>query len=66
LLSGRAHGRVFVSVLAYQPGRSNSNDGLRHDLSSALSDFSLSATTDWGCNVPVAVANSPHSYDLTT
>ena len=49
LLSGRAHGRVFVSVLAYQPGRRNPNDELRHDLSSALTDFSLTATTDWGC-----------------
>jgi hypothetical protein len=56
LVSGRAHGRVFVSVLAYQPGRANSNDGLRRDLSSALSDFSLTATTDWGCPVSVAVA----------
>src|SRR5215207_10012702 len=56
LLSGRTHGRVFVSVLAYQPGRANSNDDLRRDLSSALSDFSLSATTDWGCPVSVTVA----------
>jgi hypothetical protein len=38
---GRAHGHVFVSALAYQPGRPNSNDGLRHDLSSTLNDFSL-------------------------
>jgi diacylglycerol O-acyltransferase / wax synthase len=44
LLSGRAHGQVFVSVLAYQPG--SSNDGLRQDLSRTLSDFSLS-TTGW-------------------
>ncbi len=44
LLSGRAHGQVFVSVLAYQPGRPNSNDDLRQDLSSTLSDFSLTAT----------------------
>ena len=48
LLSGRTHEQVFVSVLAYQPGRSNSNDGLRQDISSALSDFSLTATTGWG------------------
>ena len=26
LLSGRSDGQVFVSVLAYQPGRTNSND----------------------------------------
>ncbi len=47
LLSGRTHEQVFVSVLAYQPGRSNSNDGLQHDISSALSDFSLTPTTGW-------------------
>jgi hypothetical protein len=45
--SGSTRGRVFVSVLAYQPGRSNTNDELRKDLSSALSDFSLTATTGW-------------------
>ena len=41
LLSGRACGQVFFSVVAYQPGRPNSSDGLRQDLSSALNDFSL-------------------------
>ena len=56
LVSGRAHGRVFVSVLAYQPGRSNSNDGLQEDLSRALSDFSLT-TTDW--DTPASVAVGP-------
>jgi len=54
LLSGRIHGRVFVSVLAYQPGRSNSNDYLRQRLSSVLSDFSLTATTGWPCDEPVS------------
>jgi hypothetical protein len=53
LLSGRVHGQVFVSALAYQPGRSNSNDGLRQDISSALSDFSLTATTRWESTEPV-------------
>jgi hypothetical protein len=47
LLSGRVNGHVFVSVLAYQPDRPNSNDLLRQDLSSALSDFSLTASTGW-------------------
>jgi hypothetical protein len=55
LLSGRVHGRVFVSVLAYRPDRPNSNDDLWRDLSSALSDFSLTATTGWGCPEPVSV-----------
>ncbi len=53
LLSGRTHEQVFVSVLAYQPGRSNSNDGLQHDISSALSDFSLTPTTGWESPEPV-------------
>jgi hypothetical protein len=54
--SGRVHGHVFVSVVAYQPGRPNSNDDLRRVLSSVLSDFSLTATTDWSC--PVAVSGA--------
>jgi hypothetical protein len=56
LLSGRVHGRVFVSVVAFQPGRLNSNDGLRQDISSVLSDFSLTATPGWGCPQPVGAA----------
>jgi hypothetical protein len=39
--------QVFISVLAYQPGRLNSNDELRQHVSSALSDFSLTASTGW-------------------
>jgi hypothetical protein len=49
LLSGSVNRQIFVSVLAYQPGRSNSNDDLQQHLSSALSDFSLTATTGWPC-----------------
>ena len=56
LLSGRVHGQVFVSVLGYQPGRPNTIDDLWRDLSSALSDFSLTATTGWGCPRPVGAA----------
>jgi diacylglycerol O-acyltransferase len=51
LLSGRAHGQVFVSALAYQPG--SSNDDLRQDLSNTLNDFSLTATTGWRRHTPV-------------
>jgi hypothetical protein len=66
LLSGRVNGQVFVSVLAYQPDRPNSNDVLWQDLSSALSDFSLTATTCWPCPDAVAdQANSSDLYDLT-
>ena len=49
VLAGRTQGRVFVSVLAYQPGGSNTNDDLRHNLSGALSDFLLTSTTGWAC-----------------
>jgi hypothetical protein len=56
LLSGRVHGRVFVSVLAYQPGHPNSNDHLRQHISSALSDFSLTAVIGWPCPEPVSGA----------
>ncbi len=47
LLSGRTHDQVFVSVLSYQPGRSNSNGELLQHLSSVLNDFSLTATIGW-------------------
>jgi hypothetical protein len=43
-VSGRVRGQVFVFVTAYQPGRTNSNDRLRQDLSSVLNDFSLTGT----------------------
>jgi hypothetical protein len=56
LLSGRVHGQVFVSVFAYQPGGPNSNDELQKDLSSALDDFSLTATPGWPCPKPVGAA----------
>jgi hypothetical protein len=45
LLSGRTHGLVFVSVVAYQPD--NSNSQLQQIISHTLSDFSLSCTTNW-------------------
>ncbi|WP_018599920.1 hypothetical protein [Mycobacterium sp. 155] len=45
--SGATRGQVFVSVLAYQPGRSNTNDELQETLSKALGDFSLAGTVGW-------------------
>jgi diacylglycerol O-acyltransferase / wax synthase len=48
-LSGTANGRVFVSVVAYQPGRIESKEELRALLSSALDEFSLTADIDWPC-----------------
>jgi Wax ester synthase/diacylglycerol acyltransferase catalytic domain len=53
LLSGRAHGRVFISVVAYEPAGPNSNDVLRRHISSVLRDFSLTATIGWPCPEPV-------------
>jgi hypothetical protein len=63
LLSGRVHQQVFVSLLAYQPGRPNSNDDLWRDLSSALSDFSLAATTGWDVPKPVSGARVTTTSD---
>jgi hypothetical protein len=65
LLSGRVHQQVFVSVLAYQPGRPNSNDQLWQDLSGALRDYSLTATTGWGIrDVADAIADQADSSEL--
>lgn len=47
LASGRVHGRLFISVLAYQPDRFNSNDVLRQDLLATLGEFALTATCGW-------------------
>jgi hypothetical protein len=57
--SARVHRQVFVSVLAHQPDRPNSNDDLWRDISSSLSDFSLTATTGGPCPVSVAGAHVP-------
>jgi diacylglycerol O-acyltransferase len=51
--SGRVRGRIFISILAYQPGRPNSNDVLRQNLLSTLREFSLAATTGWPGPGPV-------------
>ncbi|CDO90625.1 hypothetical protein AWC29_24530 [Mycobacterium triplex] len=53
LLSGRVNGQVFVSFLAYELGRHNSNDELAQYISSALNEFSLTATTGWRAASPV-------------
>jgi diacylglycerol O-acyltransferase / wax synthase len=41
LLSGTVQGRVFVSLISYLPGRTNSKDELHQELSTALSEYSL-------------------------
>ncbi len=55
LLSGRTRGRVFVSVLAYQPNGVNSNPILQQRLSEAMDDFLLSATIGWPWASPSAI-----------
>ncbi|OBJ15785.1 wax ester/triacylglycerol synthase domain-containing protein [Mycobacterium colombiense] len=52
VLSGRTHGRVFVSVVAFEEGRPNSNAVLQQHISSVLSDFSLTAAIGWPCPKP--------------
>lgn len=52
LLSGRVNGQVFVSFLAYELGRHNSIEQLLQNVSSALSDFGLTATTAWRAVCP--------------
>ena len=54
LHSGRVHGQIFVSVIAYQPDLPNSNDDLQRRVSSVLREFSLTAKTGWPCNEPMA------------
>jgi hypothetical protein len=44
LLSGRANGQVFVSIVAYQPGRPNTYEDVQSELSNALSDFALTSS----------------------
>jgi hypothetical protein len=44
MLSGAVDGRIFVSLVSTLPDRVNSNDELRSELSTTLSEFSLSGT----------------------
>ncbi|BBY24764.1 hypothetical protein [Mycobacterium stomatepiae] len=54
LLSGRVNGRLFVSFLAYELGRDNSNADLEQHISSALSEFSLTARAGWHAPSPAS------------
>ncbi len=47
MLSGRVNGRVFISVLAYDPARPGSNRQLQETIFSTLADFALTATMQW-------------------
>lgn len=46
--SGRANGRIFLSVLSYEPSRPNSADEVQRALCNALTDFALHCTADFG------------------
>jgi hypothetical protein len=50
MLSGRMNGRVFVSVVSYDPGGINSDDILQQHISSVLDEFSLPSTVGWPCD----------------
>lgn len=50
LLSGSMNGRVFVSVVAYDPVGINSDDVLQQQISSVLDEFSLASTVGWPCD----------------
>jgi diacylglycerol O-acyltransferase / wax synthase len=65
LLSGRTDREVFVSVLSYQPGSSNTNDALHQHLSSTLTDFSLTGTFSWWTDAVAAEPNSSELSELT-
>ncbi|HEY7243938.1 MAG TPA: hypothetical protein VH678_08660 [Xanthobacteraceae bacterium] len=43
LVSGRVHGRVWITVNAYLTGRTNSPDALREDLSRTFAEFDVAA-----------------------
>ncbi|ORW33461.1 hypothetical protein AWB91_07800 [Mycobacterium paraense] len=43
LASGRGAGKIFVAVNAYLPGRTNTQDALREDVSRTLGEFGLTA-----------------------
>ncbi|OBK27758.1 hypothetical protein A5634_22135 [Mycobacterium asiaticum] len=47
LVSGRAGGLVFLTVLSYEPGCPNSDDALRQQVWDSLADFSLEFRAGW-------------------
>ncbi|MEV3902931.1 hypothetical protein AB0K11_11465 [Mycobacterium sp. NPDC050551] len=52
LISAEVNGRVFVSVLAYQPDSVTTNIELRQMLSQIMDDFALPATIGWPTTAP--------------
>ncbi|MGA5463034.1 hypothetical protein [Mycobacterium sp. NPDC050041] len=52
LISAEVNGRVFISVLAYQPDSVTTNIELRQMLSQIMADFALPATIGWPTTAP--------------
>lgn len=46
LLSGRVHGKVFITIVSYHVGRENSKSELREVTSRTLAEFDLTAVID--------------------
>jgi diacylglycerol O-acyltransferase / wax synthase len=44
VVSGRINGKIFISVLSYQPNQPNSDEILRQRLSDTFDDFALTST----------------------
>jgi len=43
VVSGRVHGKIFIGVNAYLPGRGNSQETLREDVSRTFDEFGVTA-----------------------
>jgi hypothetical protein len=43
VVSARIHGKIFIAVNAYLPGRTNTQDALREDMSRTFDEFGLAA-----------------------
>jgi hypothetical protein len=43
VVSARIHGKIFIAVNAYLPGRTNTQDALREDMSRTFDEFGVAA-----------------------
>jgi hypothetical protein len=59
LLSGKANGRVFITIVAYQLNGPNSNSVLQQHISSVLREFSLTSTFAWPVSTTRRTVESP-------
>jgi hypothetical protein len=61
LLSARISGKIFISVVAYQPGAGNSKNYLRGIVEQTLADFCLTAATDEYLPFPESRLSAGHA-----